>query len=223
MQKLKFITHAVGPVTTPSGGAPERELIRLELYSIYDTKPDDPHAAITWSRGLKEEVWSKPSVELLPARVTPAKAGDYAAILRTITAGFEEVTTAETDPDALLVTIERHGGVQVVHDERVGRLVDVAKLKAEDDEAKFWKPTGTSTPISVKASSEEAAVPLVSAAFSKLAGPQHPTVKAAFLKWVEAGMPVAECEDGAVPVAHPAGAYCKRGHQRKAEAAKKGK
>lgn len=206
MQKLKYITH---PAVTEGS----IETIVLEVFSIYDTKPNAPHAMVMWSRKPDEEAWGSPIVELAPnALVKPLEAADYAAILRSVTTCFEEVKTAETNPDALIVAINRAEGVHVVSDARVGRLVPVASIK--EVEGKFWKPAGTSVPIIVKAVDEESAMPLVSAAFAR--GITNPSVAKPFAKWVEGGCKVEESETGATPDVAPLTGYLTRTQEKKA-------
>jgi hypothetical protein len=205
MQKLKFITHTSHEVKG-------REGISVEVYSIYDTKHTAPHAIITWHRGKDEDSWGDPIVELVPAAPKPKDAADYAAILRSVTTCFEEVKTAETNPDALLVAIEKAEGVHVTFDARVSRLVPVDSIKEVD--GKFWKPAGTSIPIVVKAVDEEAAAPLVSAAFARQAS--NPFVSRPFMKWVEGGCKVVESETGAAPDVAPITGYLTRSQEKKA-------
>lgn len=208
MQKLKYVTH---PILKAEGQLVE--FIALEVFSIYDTKPNNPHAMVTWSRKTDADSWGSPFVELSgPGTVAPKDAADYAAILRSITTAFEEVKNADTNPDALIVGMDKDGGEHVVVDMRVGRLVGVSKLKEAD--GKFWKPAGTSVPIIVKAADEEAAVPLVSAAFARQCS--NPSVAKPFAKWVEGGCKVVESETGATPDVAPLTGYLTRAQEKKA-------
>lgn len=192
MQKLKVATH---PLAVGQNGT---TFAKVSIFSIYDTKPSDPHAEIHWMKNKTDTKFHSPHVVIVPENPKPEQAALYAAILRTITKLHEDSHLAN-GPKQLCLDIIAESGFHIVIDNRVDRLIAADRLKIEN--SKFWGPKDIAVPLSVKADSEEDARPLIAAALSRVKAVQN-----SFAKWVSAGMLVVESETS-VPELIPFSVY----------------
>ena len=200
--RFHFVTF---PINKKSDG---KEEVAVEFRDSLKPERSSPGLVLTWHRGPKED-WANPLVELAG---DPAVVIAQSKILRALDSFCENGEIDLTDPDRVLVHIERAKGEQVV-------LVNKEYLPVRrvDGDATRWAAIAADkSQLLVVAADDEADAKKTLGRQLMAMTDEDADLVDQVSAWMKSGKPVKKIEkDGAIKI-HPLDVYCKRGHQRAA-------
>lgn len=204
MARIAFIAHQ----PTKDGDVETIRLTVMRSLNLND-KVD-----IAWTRGPKTD-WGNPTV--VPVSLEDSFAA--ASALSTLKTFMNGAEVDGSDPDALIVALERDGSELFVRNATGGILkaADVVKHSTMDEY--LTDVAGTKKRYSARAADEDDARVSIGRLILKKAE-EDPSCYDDLAVWGKAGKPVKRVEKKDGIKLPDLGAYCKRGHQRSAQALK---